>query len=145
MMAEQPTDSYSFPLHCTNPLSIIKAILPMRKSGRAAMHSVSITHLKHLIFWMCAAQRKNQLEGAHVVEDLVLKGADVNAYRFNDPVAFRWRAPFKFPRPVHVACEESNIFVAQALLRHGADPHRKTLEAAELTQGSCNLRAITRS
>ena len=43
----------------------------------------------------CAALRQNQSEGVDLVEDLVQKGADVNAYRFDNLVALPWRAMFK--------------------------------------------------
>ena len=60
----------------------------------------------------CAALRQNQSEGADLVEDLVQKGADVNAYRFDNLVALPWRAMFKQPTPLYVACDKSNIPVA---------------------------------
>ncbi|KAK1047329.1 hypothetical protein LTR74_017767, partial [Friedmanniomyces endolithicus] len=82
----------------------------------------------------CAAQRNNQVEGAELVEHLAQRGAVVNAYRFDNPTAFRWRATFKLPTPLHVACDEESFPVAQALIRQGADPHRKMLEAGKLTQ-----------
>ena len=82
----------------------------------------------------CATQRTNQGEGAELVELLVAKyGANVNAYRFDNPVAFRWRAMSKLPTPLHIACDRQNIPVARALLRHGADPHRKMLEGGRLS------------
>lgn len=77
------------------------------------------------------ALRSNQQEGALLAEDLIQRGTDINAYRFNNPVSFRWRAPYKQLTPLHVACLEKNIPVAQVLLRHGADPHRKILHAGE--------------
>jgi len=92
------------------------------------------TDITHGDLLHCAAQRKNQAEGAELVEHLAQKGAVVNAYRFDNPTAFRWRATFKLPTPLHVACDEGNLPVAQALVRHGADPHRKMLEAGRLTQ-----------
>ena len=47
----------------------------------------------------CAAQRANQREGAELVERLVQRGANVNAHRYDNPVAFQWRAMFKAPTP----------------------------------------------
>ena len=82
----------------------------------------------------CAAQRRPQSEGATLVEYLVRHGTDVNAYRFDNAIAWRWRALFQLPTPLHVACEERNIPVARALLQHGADPHRKILSAGQLMQ-----------
>ncbi|KAK6442246.1 hypothetical protein LTR95_001521 [Oleoguttula sp. CCFEE 5521] len=100
------------------------------------------TDTKHGDLLHCAAQRKNQSEGAQLVEILVQKGADVNAYRFNNPVAFRWRAMFKLPTPLHVACSERNSPVAIALLKNGADPHRQMLEAGEPTPPTSIERAL---
>lgn len=82
----------------------------------------------------CAAQRENQSEGAELVEYLAREGADVNAYRFNNNVALRWRGLKRLPTPLHTACERRNIPVARALLRQGAGPHRVMLEAGEPTQ-----------
>ena len=91
------------------------------------------TDVQHADLLHCAAQRRNQAEGAALVEDLVQKGADPNGYRYNNPIAFRWRAPFKLPTPLHVACQEANVPVARALLQLGADPHQMMLEAGELS------------
>ena len=77
----------------------------------------------------CAAQRKNQFEGAELVKDLVKRGADVNAHRHFNPVASRWRIMSMLLTPLHIACSERNIPVTEALLKHGADPCRKLLNA----------------
>ncbi|KAK6442797.1 hypothetical protein LTR95_000956 [Oleoguttula sp. CCFEE 5521] len=81
----------------------------------------------------CAALRQNAMEGAELVEDLVRKGANVNAFRFDNPVAMQRRAMFKQPTPLHVACENGNALVAEVLIRHGANPRLKMLEAHEFT------------
>ena len=93
----------------------------------------------------CAAQRKNQAEGADLVEYLVRKGADVNAYRLDNPTAYRIWGLLRLPTPLHVACEENNIPVARALLQHGADPHRKILEAGQPTDPTPLDKAIQRN
>jgi len=62
------------------------------------------TDIQHGNLLHCAAQRRNQVEGATPISDLVRLGADLNAYRYKNPVAFRWRAPFNLPIPFHVAC-----------------------------------------
>lgn len=90
----------------------------------------------------CAAQRGNQDEGAELVDRLVERGADVNAHRYNNPVAFRWRGMFKNPTPLHIACMGKNIPVVRALLRNGADPHMKMLQAGSLTPPTCFESAI---
>lgn len=77
----------------------------------------------------CAAQRQPHLEGAELVEELVKRGADVNAYRYLNPVASGWRIMSTLLTPLHVACKERNIPVAETLLKHGADPDRKLLSA----------------
>lgn len=80
----------------------------------------------------CAAERADQSEGAQIVEPLILQGADVNAYRHNNPVARRLRGLSKLLTPLHVACGMQNIPVARALLRHGADPSRMALKIGQL-------------
>ena len=66
----------------------------------------------------------------------------MNAHRYDNPVAFRWRAMFKAPSPLHVACQAWNIPVARALLRNRADLYMKMLEAKMLTQPTCFEEAI---
>lgn len=89
------------------------------------------TDVMHGNLLHCAARRQNQEEGAELVTELVRKGANVNAHEFDDPVALQLRALYKQPTPLHVACEKSNMPVAQALLQLGADPYRKMLEAGK--------------
>ena len=79
-----------------------------------------------------ASQRENQIEGAELVEELVKQGADVNASHHNNPVALRRRGMSTLVMPLHIACRESNFPAAQALLKHGADPNRKVLNAGKL-------------
>ena len=62
------------------------------------------TDAQHGDLLHCAAQRRNQAQGATLIRDLVQRGADRDAYRFTNPVAFRWRAPYSLPTPIHVAC-----------------------------------------
>ncbi|MGH2251979.1 hypothetical protein ACQ1Y7_15845, partial [Enterococcus faecalis] len=45
----------------------------------------------------CAAERRDHVEGAELAEELATRGLDVNAYRYWNPVAFRWRALFSLP------------------------------------------------
>ena len=78
-----------------------------------------------------AALRSDQQEGALLVEDLARRGTDVNAYRFDSPGVFRWRATYKQLTPLHVACGKMNIPVARALLQNSADPYRRMLHARE--------------
>ncbi|KAK3066999.1 hypothetical protein LTR53_016382 [Teratosphaeriaceae sp. CCFEE 6253] len=85
--------------------------------------------IAHGVLLHCVAQRGDQVEGAELVVLLVQRGADVNSYRYNNPIALRWRGPFKLPTPLHVANDHRNLPVTQALLRNGADPHRKMLVA----------------
>ncbi|KAK1059968.1 hypothetical protein LTR33_013019 [Friedmanniomyces endolithicus] len=76
----------------------------------------------------CTVNRGKQAEGAAVVEELVQKGADVDVHRFDNDIAFRWRALRPARAPLHEACELQNVPVVEALLRNGADPHIKRLE-----------------
>ena len=92
------------------------------------------THVTQGDLLHCAAQRENQSEGAELVKELIKRGADVNAYRYNNAVAFRWRGMSTLPTPLHVACCERNIPVAKALLQHGADLCRKLLNAGKLAE-----------
>lgn len=90
------------------------------------IHGTDISHgnLLH-----CAAERKNQSEGAELATILAQKGANVNAYRYDNDIARPLRGMFKLFTPLHVACLRTNIHVARILLQYGADPHRKALEA----------------
>lgn len=74
-----------------------------------------------------AVERKHQLEGAELVEFLAHKGLDVNARRHTNSAAWQQKAMSFLPTPLYLACEEVNLPVVQALLRHGADPTRKVL------------------
>ena len=76
-----------------------------------------------------AAKRENQSEGAEIVEELVKRGVDVDACRYNNPLAYKWKGLSMLRTPLYIACFERNIPVAQALLQHGADPCRKVLNA----------------
>lgn len=80
----------------------------------------------------CAAQRENEQEGASLIEYFALKGLGMNTHRYDNPVAFRWRALFKHGTPLHVACEARRVLVARTLLECGANPHRKMLQAQKL-------------
>jgi hypothetical protein len=64
----------------------------------------------------CAAQRRNQVEGAVLIEGLMQEGADLETHRYHNPITLRWRAPFRVPTLLHAACEEANIPVARTLL-----------------------------
>lgn len=89
------------------------------------------TDIHHGNLLHCAAQRTNHVEGAELAEELAARGVDVNAYRYHNPVAFRWRAGFSLPTPLHVACEHYNFLVAQVLLQHGANPTLRRLAAGK--------------
>ncbi|EME39768.1 hypothetical protein DOTSEDRAFT_74614 [Dothistroma septosporum NZE10] len=94
------------------------------------------TDLRHGNLLHCAAERSDQFEGADLVEELVKKGASVNAYRFHNPIAFRWRGLYTLPTALHIASANGNVLVAEALFRHGADPHQPMLQATKLTKPS---------
>ncbi|KAK3686835.1 hypothetical protein LTR37_019426 [Vermiconidia calcicola] len=79
----------------------------------------------------CAAERRDQYEGAKLATYLAQHGADVNAHRHNNPVARRLRGTKQLLTPLHVACMEQNLPVAQALLQSGADPRMEVLEAGQ--------------
>ncbi|KAK6434952.1 hypothetical protein LTR95_008862 [Oleoguttula sp. CCFEE 5521] len=87
------------------------------------------TNVQHGDLLHNAARRRNRAEGAALVKELVQRGADPNAYRYHNPVAFRLRAPFDLPTPLHVACRETNVPVANALIHNGASPRCRMLEA----------------
>jgi len=70
----------------------------------------------------CAAERKDQHEGAELARFFLQKGADVHAHRCNNPIARRQRAMSRLATPLHEACYAQNIRVARVLLEHGADP-----------------------
>ncbi|KAK6430654.1 hypothetical protein LTR95_013186 [Oleoguttula sp. CCFEE 5521] len=89
------------------------------------------TDVQHVNRLHNAALRRDTVEGAALIQEFVKRGADPNEYRYQNPVAFRWRAPFDLPTPLRVACREVNIPVAHALLQNGADPHRKMLQSWE--------------
>ncbi|KAF2158773.1 hypothetical protein M409DRAFT_71470 [Zasmidium cellare ATCC 36951] len=72
-----------------------------------------------------AVERKNQREGAELVDFLARKGVDVNAHRHTNSVAWKQKAMSFLPTPLYLACDKENIPVVQALLQHGADPARK--------------------
>ncbi|OCK74116.1 ankyrin [Lepidopterella palustris CBS 459.81] len=101
----------------------MKVVSLLLEQGADIMHG----NLLH-----CAAEREDQHEGAQIVEQLVQQGADVNAYRHNNPVARRLRGLSKLLTPLHVACGTQNIPVVRALLRHGADPNRMAFKAGQL-------------
>ena len=77
----------------------------------------------------CAAQRADEDEGAALIPVLARKGAGVNAWRYDNARAFRWRALFKTETPLHIACERGSAIIARALLACGADPYQGMLEA----------------
>ena len=74
-----------------------------------------------------AVERKDQYEGAELVEYLARRGVDVNARRHTNSAAWRQKAMSFLPTPLYLACDEENIPVARALLQHGADPTREIL------------------
>ncbi|CAK3990231.1 ankyrin repeat and SOCS box 13-like [Lecanosticta acicola] len=74
--------------------------------------------------------------GADLVEELAKKGARVNAYRFHNRTAFRWRGLRKQPTALHIASRTGNMPVAEALFRYGADPYLPMLQASKLTRPS---------
>lgn len=89
-------------------------------------HDVTRGNLLH-----CAAQRKNQAEGATLAQELLHRGADANAHRYNNDIALRKRHLSKLPTPLHVTSWEGNLLVAQVLLRYGGNPHLEMLEATK--------------
>jgi ankyrin repeat protein len=77
----------------------------------------------------CAAQRSDKAEGAIIATRLVELGARVDAHHYdnnNEMLQFRWFS--KRGTPLHTACSEENIPVAEVLLRHGANPYALMLE-----------------
>jgi len=90
--------------------------------------------LEHGNLLHCAAERSNQVEGAELVTLLALGGADVNAYRYNNPVARRLRGMSRLLTALHIACFRQNIPVVRTLLEHGAEPDRLALEAGRLVR-----------
>ncbi|HEX3640506.1 MAG TPA: ankyrin repeat domain-containing protein, partial [Ktedonobacteraceae bacterium] len=80
----------------------------------------------------CAAERKNQSEGAGFAKDLANRGADVNAYRHDKSVARILRGMSQLLTPLHVACYKQNVPVARVLLQHGANPDQMSLKAGQL-------------
>nr|POE64852.1 putative ankyrin repeat protein [Quercus suber] len=79
----------------------------------------------------CAAARTNRSEGVELVEELVRRGANVKAYRHDNPIAYRWRGMSTLLTALHISCREENLPVAMALLRYGADPHQQLLNAGK--------------
>lgn len=77
----------------------------------------------------CAAERVDHEEGSVIARILIERGADVNAYRYNNPIALRLRGMSRLPTPLHVACYEQNVPVGKVLIKHGADPNLHMLEA----------------
>jgi len=75
----------------------------------------------------CAARRKSQSEGAVIAQTVLDRGADVNAHRYNNDIALRRRLLSCLPTPLHVACDERNLPVADVLTSHGGNPHCKML------------------
>ncbi|KAK3700531.1 hypothetical protein LTR37_015932 [Vermiconidia calcicola] len=80
----------------------------------------------------CAAERKNHSEGAELVQHLMRNGAHVNAYRYDNPIARRFRGMSQLLLPLHVACYEQNTYVAKVLLQNGADPLGLVLEQGQM-------------
>jgi ankyrin repeat protein len=77
----------------------------------------------------CAAQRSNRVEGAIIATKLAERGARVDAHHYdnsNEMLRNRWFS--KRGTPLHTACSEENIPVAEVLLRHGANPDALMLE-----------------
>ena len=89
-------------------------------------HDVTRGSLLH-----CAAQRKDQAEGAMLAQELLSRGADANAHRYNNDIALRKRLLSKLPTPLHVTSLEGNLPVAQVLLHYGGNPHCNMLEATK--------------
>lgn len=109
--------------------------------GRGSMDVVRFlidngTDLAHGDLLHCAAKRSNPFEGAELVDELAARGVPVCTYQYDNPVAFRFRGLHRVPTPLHIACENGNILVAVALIRHGADPHQLMLEAGKFTEPS---------
>jgi len=76
----------------------------------------------------CAAERTDQNEGAALALELLQRGADVNAHRYNNTVALRQRYLSKLETPLHTACFHKNAAVAKILLDHGANLHSHMLQ-----------------
>ncbi|KAK4499412.1 hypothetical protein PRZ48_009926 [Zasmidium cellare] len=87
-----------------------------------------------------AVERKNQREGAELVEFLASKGPDVNALRYTNPMASKNKAICFHPTPLYLACGLENIPVARALLKCGAHPDRRIL-----CQGQKGLSALEKA
>lgn len=77
----------------------------------------------------CAAQRSNKMDGAVIATKLLERGAIVDAHRYdNNDEAIRYRWFSKRGTPLHTACSEENIPVAEVLLRYGANPDALMIE-----------------
>lgn len=108
-------------------------------SGAIAHGDLNVVHyllaqgtvITHGDLLYSAAERPNRHEGADLTELLIQRGASVNAYRCYDPIALRWRGMSALLTPLHIACQHGNTPVTRILLQHGADPHRKILEAGK--------------
>lgn len=88
--------------------------------------------LKHGNLLDCAAERSNHVEGAVLMTLLDPDSTDVNAYRYNNPIARDLRGMSKLFTALHIACLRQNVPVARALLQYGAEPDCMAFEAGRL-------------
>lgn len=72
----------------------------------------------------CVARREPSEDIYELVDMLVEAGTPVDTYQWDNESARRLRYGFPQGTALHRACEEGNYPAADALLRHGADPHR---------------------
>ncbi|EME46947.1 hypothetical protein DOTSEDRAFT_149481 [Dothistroma septosporum NZE10] len=72
----------------------------------------------------CASRREPSEDIYDLVPMLVEAGTPIDTYQWDNERAKSLRYGFPQGTALHRACEEGNYPAADALLRHGADPHR---------------------
>jgi len=81
----------------------------------------------------CAVQREESEDTVELIDKLVLeKRAQVNAYDFDNDIAYQMRYGYPLSTALHVACEMENILAVKALLRHGARADQLTKQCEDL-------------
>ena len=83
----------------------------------------------------CAVQREESEDTIELIDKLVLgKGAQVDAYEFDNDIAYQMRYGYRLGTALHVACEMENIVAVKALLRYGARVDQLMKQCDELVQ-----------